>query len=372
LKLVSRTAATLHTEPIYSRLQFACYLLNDRIQHLAEEHGLDLIGIAKAEPGEYNHQLRGWLEKGYEGEMAYMRNNVEKREDPRNLEPWAKSIICAAVNYNADAPYSTDPRPSDQGWIARYAWGDDYHDTFKKTLFRFADAIREEVGEDVELKVCLDTAPILDRAYAAYSGIGWLGKNTCIIHRKLGSFIFLAEIVTSLELEPTPAETDHCGTCTACIDACPTDAILEPYVLDSRRCIYYLTIELRDNIPEEFREEVGTHIFGCDICQDVCPWNRKSPRTERPEYQPRPGSVAPPIKELLEMSEENYRQRFRKSPVKRTKYSGVLRNACVAAGNTGEVSLIPSLRKAATVSPFVAEHAEWAIAKLETNSHQTS
>jgi len=341
--------------------------LNDRIKHLAGEHGLDLIGVAKAEPGKYNKHLREWLDKGFEGEMAYMSNNVEKREDPRKLEPWAKTIICAAVNYSADAPYSIDPRPSNQGWIARYAWGDDYHDAFKKTLFGFADAMREDFGEDVQLKVCLDTAPILDRAYAAYSGIGWLGKNTCVIHRKLGSFIFLGEIVTNLELEPTPAETDHCGTCTACIDACPTDAILEPYVLDSRRCISYLTIELRDNIPEEFREDMGTHIFGCDICQDVCPWNRKSPRTQRLEYQPRPGSVAPPIKELLEMSEEDFRQRFRKSPVKRAKYSGLMRNACVAAGNSGDASLISSLKKAAEAAPIVAEHAEWAIRKLGQN-----
>jgi epoxyqueuosine reductase len=339
--------------------------LKQQLQHLADEHGIDVIGIASAQPGEYNKYLRGWLDMGYEAEMAYMRNNVEKREDPRQLEPWAKSIICAAVNYNANAPHSTDPRPSNRGWIARYAWGDDYHDTFKNTLFRLADALRDEFGDDTHLKVCVDTAPILDRAYAAYSGIGWLGKNTCVIHRKLGSFIFLGEIVTSLELDPTPAETDHCGNCTACIDACPTDAFREPYVLDSRRCISYLTIELRGSIPAQFREDMGTHVFGCDICQDVCPWNRKALRAERPEYQPRQGSVAPPIEGLLEMSEEDYRKRFRKSPVKRAKYSGLLRNACVAAGNSGDASLIPRLRKASETSPLVAKHSEWAIQRLD-------
>jgi len=343
----------------------------DRLRRMAEEVGFDLVGFAEAKPAPESAFLRAWLERGYEGEMAYLRRNVDLREDPRELEPWAKSIVSVAVNYNAEEPHSTKPRETGRGWLSRYAWGDDYHERLKAMLHQLADAIRE-LGEElaggtpgVETRACVDTAPILDRVCAKQSGLGWFGKNTCIIHRTWGSYLFLGEVLTNLELEPSVPETDHCGTCTACIDACPTGAIREPYVLDSRRCISYLTIELRGSVPMDLRDAMGTHVFGCDICQDVCPWNCKSPRTSRPEYEPRPGNVGPGLRELLEMSLDDYRARFRRSPVKRAKYVGLLRNVAVAAGNSEDASLIPSLKKAAQVDPLVAEHAEWAMRKLE-------
>jgi len=279
--------------------------------------------------------------------------------------PWARSVIAVAINYNTDSPCSTDPRPADQGWISRYAWGDDYHDTFRSMVEQLADAVREIGAADTQTKVCVDTAPALDRACARQAGIGWFGKNTLIVNRTLGSYLFLGEVLTSLELEPSERGADHCGNCTACMDACPTAALVAPHVLDSRRCIAYLTIEHRGAIPAEVRDRMGTDVFGCDICQDACPWNRRSPRSDRAEYQPRAGNVAPRLRELLDMSLEQYRERFRRSPVKRAKYLGLLRNAAVAAGNSGEAALIPYLETAARQDPLVAEHAEWAIQKLE-------
>ena len=343
----------------------------DRVRRKAEKIGFDLVGFAEAKPAPETAFLRPWLERGYEGEMAYLRRNVDLRENPRKLEPWAKSIVSVAVNYNADQPSSTDPREVGRGWLSRYAWGDDYHESFKAMLHQLADAIRELGGgltggeSGVETRACVDTAPILDRVCAKQSGLGWFGKNTCIIHRSQGSYLFLGEVLTNLELGPSAPETDHCGTCTACIDACPTSAIREPYVLDSRRCISYLTIELRGSIPLDLRDAMGTHVFGCDICQDVCPWNRKPPRASRSEYGPRPGNVGPELRGLLELSLDDYRTRFRRSPVKRAKYVGLLRNTAVAAGNSGDASLILSLKVAAQVDPLVAEHAEWAMRKLE-------
>ena len=339
--------------------------LHQQIRDKAKEIGFDLFGFASAGRSPESSYYPRWLEAGYAGEMNYLHKNVDKRIDSRKLEPWAKSIICTALNYNTDAPYSTDSRPSSSGWIARYAWGDDYHDTFKSMLFQLADAVRILGPEGTQTKICVDTAPTIDRVAAENAGLGWFGKNTCILHREVGSFLFIGEVVTNLELQPDTPETDHCGTCTACIDACPTEAILEPYVLDSRRCISYLTIELKGPIPQDLRKGMGTHVFGCDICQDVCPWNGKSPKTNRPEYQSRPGNVAPQLKDLLEMSKEDYQKRFRRSPVKRAKYHGVLRNAAIAAGNSGDPSLVPSLKKAAKTDPMVAEHAEWAIRKIE-------
>ncbi|MBI2191233.1 MAG: tRNA epoxyqueuosine(34) reductase QueG [Planctomycetes bacterium] len=344
--------------------------LADTLRGRALAIGFDLVGFARALPTPRSESFSQWLAAGHAGTMDYLKRNVEKRLDPRRLEPWARSLVSVAVNYDAPAPRSLENHPSDCGWLSRYAWGDDYHETVKKRLHQLADAIHELGPEGTLTRVCVDTAPVLDRVWASQAGIGWFGKNTCILNRSHGSFLFLGEVVTSLDLPPDTPETDHCGTCTACIDACPTGAIVKPYVLDGRRCISYLTIELRGPVPEELRPGMGQHVFGCDICQDVCPWNRKSPRTERPEYQPRPGNVSPSLSGLLEMSREDYRARFRHSAVKRARYEGLLRNAAVAAGNSGNPSLLPALEKAAAVDPLVAEHAEWAARRIRARAGQ--
>jgi epoxyqueuosine reductase len=336
-----------------------------RIRDLAEAMGLDLVGFAAAQAFPEAVYLRQWLDAGHEGEMAFMRRGATERQDPRKLAAWARSLIAVAANYNTAFPLSTDPRGAGQGWISRYAWGDDYHETFAAMLRRLADQVREIGPPGTETRVCVDTAPIMDRACARQAGIGWSGKNTCTINRDMGSFLFLGEILTSLDLGASAPAADHCGTCSACLDACPTGALLAPHVLDSRRCISYLTIEFRGSVPLELRDRMGTNVFGCDICQEVCPWNRKSPRTERRDWLPRSGSVAPSLAELLEMTAEAYRVRFRHSAVKRAKYVGLLRNAAIAAGNSGCSELVPSLEKAAEKDPLVAEHAEWAIRKLK-------
>ena len=330
----------------------------------SEALGLELVGFAAAEPAPEAAYLRPWIEAGHAGEMAFMSRDPEKREDLRKLAPWARSVIAVAINYHTDFPYSTDPRPSEQGWISRYAWAGDYHEAFRSMVEQLADAVREIGPTGTETKVCVDTAPVMDRVCARQAGLGWFGKNTLLISRTRGSYLFLGEILTSLELEPSARGADYCGNCTACLDACPTGALVAPHVLDSRRCIAYLTIEHRGAIPAELRDRMGTNVFGCDICQDVCPWNRRAVRSGREEHQPRAGSVAPRLRELLEMSADQYRERFRRSPVKRAKYVGLLRNAAVAAGNSGEAALIPSLETAARQDPLVAEHAEWAIGKL--------
>jgi epoxyqueuosine reductase len=337
--------------------------LKQRIQDEARQLGFDLVGVGPAVPGEESQPFQAWLDAGYDAGMAYLRRDPEVRIFPRSLAPGVQSILAVAMNYRAPGPLSIEPRRPGQAWIARYAWGDDYHEAAQVPLRRLAGTI-ERLAE-APARICIDTAPILDRACAWRAGLGWFGRNTCIIHPELGSFLFLGEILTSLKLESDAPQTDRCGTCSACIQACPTKALVRPRVLDSRRCISYWTIEHRGPIPESVRPQLGTHVFGCDVCQEVCPWNRRPPRTPRPEYQPQPGRVAPDLARILEMSPDDFRRSFRRSPVRRAKYAGFLRNAAVAAGNSGDPGLISSLRKAAAADPLVAEHAEWAIRRLE-------
>jgi len=334
-----------------------------RAKALALEEGFDLAGIATAEAPPEARFFAEWVGRGYAGEMAYLTSQVAKRSDLRNAFPWARSVISVALQYDTPHPYSTQVG-GEGGWIARYAWGDDYHDVMKALLDRLVARLEAEFGL-FQAQTYVDTGPIVERAYAAAAGIGAWGKNTCLLHPEHGSWFFLGEVVTDLDLASDAPRPDMCGSCTACLDACPTQAFPAPYVLDATRCISYLTIEVKGEIPEEWRPGVGQHVFGCDICQDVCPWNRRRRRQARDAFEPRPGLVAPDLAELARLNDEGFRERFRRSPVKRAKRRGLLRNVAVALGNSGDRSRLPVLEAlAADPDPLVREHAQWAIRKL--------
>ena len=293
-----------------------------------------------------------------------------KRASLSRVAPWARSVVVCAINYNSDHPYSIESLNPSRGWISRYAWSrEDYHDAVLGRLKQVEAALHHALpGKEPELitRSYVDTGPIVERVFAKYAGVGWIGKNTCIINQEIGSWLFLGVILMSLELTPDVPAPDRCGTCTRCIEACPTDAILAPYQLDSTRCISYLTIEKRGSIPDELRAGIGRHVFGCDICQDVCPWNRKAPATSADEFSPREGLVNPALDWLAQMSAEEFRQAFHRSPIRRTKHAGIRRNALIAIGNSGNHEFLPladSLTSDADGS--VAEAARWAKARLE-------
>jgi len=286
------------------------------------------------------------------------------RDDPRNLLPSAQSVICVGKLYNSPQPYSTKFHESELGWISRYAWGGDYHDVLRGGLERLV--ARLQAHESFDYKICVDTAPLLERAYARMAGLGWIGKNSCLINQQSGSWFFLGELLVSLVIEPDSPPPDRCGTCTRCIEACPTGAFVpssEGYSLDSRLCISYFTIELRTPIPAEHRAEIGNHVFGCDICQDVCPWNTRSPFSAEPAFAAH--QFAPPLEKLACLTEEEFRDMFRGSPIRRSRYAGFLRNVAVAMGNArSEKFREPLQRLAQSGDPLVAEHACWALEQL--------
>lgn len=344
-----------------------------RVRQSAGEAGFDLAGVA---PVRYFAELAHfpeWIEAGRAGEMKYMEarheNGELKRTSLRTTAPWARSVVVCALNYNADQPYSTECSDSKTGWIARYAWSrEDYHDAVLRRLKIVESKLREHCSgsQEVITRSYVDTGPIVERVYAKYAGVGWIGKNTCIINQKLGSWLFLGVILTSAELEASVPAPDRCGSCTRCIEACPTDALIAPYQMDATRCIAYLTIEKRGEIPENLREGIGRHVFGCDICQDVCPWNRKAPVTAALEFQPREGLVNPALEWLAQISEEEFHEKFRKSPVRRAKRSGLRRNAAVAMGNSRNKKFLPLLQElSADKDRSVAEHAYWAAKKIK-------
>ena len=341
--------------------------------------GFDLAGIApvRAEDLPELGAFIEWVDAGHAGEMKYLESRTEtgdlRRVAATNAAPWVRSMIVCALNYSAGKPYSVKAKDPERGWISRYAWGSkDYHDALLPRLRQVETTIKQLAAERnvaIETRSYIDTGPILERVYAKYAGIGWFGKNTCIIHQKMGSWLFLGVILTSLDLPADNAAPDRCGSCTRCIDACPTQAIVAPGKLDARLCIAYLTIEKRGTVPEELRPAMGHHIFGCDICQDVCPWNNKTgnaPSTSVPEFQPQEQLYHPELRWLAEMDEATYRRVFRGSPVKRAKYAGLRRNVAIAMGNSGNKEFLPALQKiAADADPVLAEHAEWAIRKLD-------
>lgn len=302
----------------------------EHIRRRARELGFVKIGIARASALDQEAlHLGEWLRRGYHASMAWMENNAEKRTDPRMLVPGARSVIVAAENYFSPEQHSASPG---DGKISRYAWGDDYHLHLKKRIESLLECIKQvEPGSDG--RVYVDTGPVMEKAWAARAGLGWQGKHTNVITREAGSWVFLAVIITTLELEYDEPSVDMCGTCTACIDACPTDAITEPYVVDAGKCISYQTIEHRGPIDPELGKKFDRWVYGCDICQDVCPWNRFATDTERAEYAPREGNIAPRLDELIAMTQEEFSRRFAKSAVKRTKVSGLSRNAALVRDN---------------------------------------
>jgi epoxyqueuosine reductase len=334
-----------------------------RVHEAAREVGFDLVGISGPTAPPELSSFAEWVSRGHAGEMAYLTKQVAKRSELSVAFPWARSVVCVGLQYDTPHPYSMEA-PPDRGWISRYAWGDDYHDVMKTMLDRLVGLLRKEVGP-FEARTYVDTGPLVERAWAAAAGLGAWGKNTCLLHPEHGSWFFLGEAVTDLELAPDAPRADLCGSCTACLEACPTGALPEPYVLDARRCISYLTIEKRGPLPPEGRERLGRHVFGCDICQDVCPWNRRRRRQGGPPFEPRPGAVAPDLVELAALDHGGFRERFRHSPVKRTKRRGLLRNVAVALGNGGDRRHLPVLeRLAEDEDPVVREHAEWAFRKV--------
>ncbi len=347
--------------------------LTKSIKEKALEVGFDLVGISPVDSFPENQFYKEWLARGFAGEMRYMEKEPQKRENIKNILPEAKSVISCGLNYNTSYPYSIKETDKRKGWISRYAWGDDYHDIMNNRLWSLLASIEEISPEEIKARIYADTGPVLDRVYGKYSGIGWFGKNTCLINQKNGSWFFIGEIITNLELEYDGPVPDRCGTCTHCIDACPTGALLEPYVLDSRLCISYVTIELKENIPVELRDKMTNNIFGCDICQDVCPWNRRAKATNEPSFQPRENLYNPELSSLSSLSAEDFRGVFKGNPVKRAKRKGLLRNVLVAMGNSGSKEFIPDIKEYLNdKDPIVRAHSAWALWKLEGEiSHKT-
>ncbi|MGI9535396.1 MAG: tRNA epoxyqueuosine(34) reductase QueG [Thermodesulfobacteriota bacterium] len=328
--------------------------------------GFDLIGIAPVGDYPESQFYKKWLNKGYDATMTYMSKNQERRKDVRNIMPEAKSVISCAVNYNTDYPYSISRKNSKRGWIARYAWGDDYHEVINDKLNKLKNFIEKNLGDKSSSRVYVDTGPVLERMYGKYSGIGWVGKNTCLINQEIGSWLFLGEIITSLELEYDNQVSDRCGTCTKCIDECPTDAIREPYVLDSSRCISYLTIENKGEIPEKYRKDIGNNVFGCDICQDVCPWNNNAHTRADDSFLPREGLYQPDLRYLLDLEQEEFSKIFKNSPVKRAKRKGIIRNVLIAIGNTESSEYVDLVNRYLIDSdPLIRRHAVWALWKIQ-------
>lgn len=366
----------------------------------AKAVGFDLCGVVRAEKFPELENTAEWLGRGYAGEMKYLHD--PRREDLRAAMPGIRSVIVCALSYNTEHALSTHAKQfgsqeeEPRGWVSRYGWGDDYHNVLLDRLEALITRLRERFVEPFEARAYVDTGPIQERVAAKYAGLGWLGKNTLLLNQTIGSYFFLGVILATLDLEPTlgaaemPAP-DLCGSCTRCLDACPTQAFVEPYVMDARKCIAYLTIELRGSIPEELREAMGNHVFGCDICQDVCPWNRRAPISTLAQFQPRalpshearePKASAdvqsdslfrPRLELLLSLSEEDFRELFRSSPVKRTKWRGLMRNACIAAGNSkltpgseSHTRICERLKKLAlSGDSVVADSAQWALSRIQ-------
>ncbi|MGA2711498.1 MAG: tRNA epoxyqueuosine(34) reductase QueG [Bryobacteraceae bacterium] len=342
--------------------------LNSRVvHHLAAECGFELVGVTEAGPAPDFDRFRGWVDRALAGEMGYLTDHrAGIRGDPEKLLPGVRSIICVGLVYNGPEPLSTEFSDRERAWISRYAWGEDYHDVLRAKLGEFAHKLLEIA--EFSWRICVDTAPLLERSLARQGGLGWIGKNTCLINQKIGSWFFLGELLTTLDLAPDSPPPDRCGSCTRCIDACPTKAIVPSpdgrFELDARLCISYFTIELRSSIPEANRAALGANVFGCDICQDVCPWNGRAAQTDDAAFRPR--EFAPPLERMAGLSEFEFRELFRDTPVSRAKYRGFLRNVAVAMGNSGlEKFREPLSKLAASTDPLVAEHAQWGLRQID-------
>ena len=340
--------------------------LTEQIKARAQKLGFELVGITPAEESQTIRLYERWLENEYAGKMAYLEKHLQLKRDPRHCLPEAKSVISLAINYYTLNPVQTLVENPERGQISRYAWGDDYHEVIRAKLRQLAQFIDETAERKLKHKIYVDTGPIIEREYAQKAGIGWIGKNTNFINWQSGSWYFLAEVLVGVELEyDWQLPRGSCGTCTLCIEACPTDAIVAPNVLDSRLCISYLTIELKDSIPREMRPQIGNLIFGCDICQEVCPWNSKATPSIEPGFYPREENIAPKLLSLINMTQAEFSKRFKNSPIKRAKRRGFLRNVAVALGNWGNRRAVPALKRALNDDEaLVREHAAWALGKI--------
>jgi len=348
--------------------------IETRVKQKARDIGFELAGIAAAGPADGFDRMRDWLDRGYAGEMKYMSRQAEARRAPNSILENVQTVVILGMNYHVEAKSAGSAQDSGAdrsspitGRVSRYAWGEDYHCVLRERLNCLRDWVQAELP-GCQGRGVVDTAPLLERDFARRAGLGWFGKNTMLLNKRLGSYFFLGALLLDIKLQPdTPHEASHCGTCTACLDACPTQAFVEPGVMDARRCISYLTIELRGPIPAELREPMGNWVFGCDICQEVCPWNQKAPHTAESRFLPRPDLEPIDLIQLLGMSEEEFRNRFRGTTITRTKRRGLLRNAAIALGNHGDPAALPALRKAlADPEVLVREAAQWAIEQIET------
>jgi len=340
-------------------------MMKTAIRQRAAELGFDDCRFTTAAPPASAGQFQHWLAQKHHGEMAWLERNAGKRIAPHNVLPNARSIICLAVSYQGENPQTASHNPQ-FGQIARYARFSDYHDVLGEQLKALTQFVNQLGGADTRLLWYVDTGPVLERDFAQRAGLGFVGKHTNLISRRLGNWIFLAEILTTLELAPDALEINHCGTCTRCITACPTQAITAPFQLDARRCISYLTIELKGSLPVEFRKAIGNRIYGCDDCLAACPWNKFAREGKLMKPHARTDLATGDLIELLHLDDAGFKARFAGTPMLRTKRRGFLRNVCVALGNLGNASALPALEKAAhDREPLIAEHARWAITQIQ-------
>ncbi|HET6882745.1 MAG TPA: tRNA epoxyqueuosine(34) reductase QueG [Pirellulales bacterium] len=336
--------------------------LTNALKHRAKELGFALTGICPAVTPSGMHRFHEWLDAGFAGEMSYLSERRAAYEHPRSVLDGVRSLMLLGLPYRTAEPAAVVPG---QGRVSRYAWGDDYHDLIHDRLKRLA-ALVVELAPQAKVRGVVDTAPLLEREFAQLAGLGWIGKNTLLLNKHFGSWFFLAALLTDHELDyDAPHEADHCGTCRACLDACPTAAFVAPYVLDSRRCISYLTIELRGPVPEELRPGVGDWLFGCDACQDVCPWNHRSPLAPEPAFQPAADANPMELAGLFALDDEAFRRRFRHTPLWRSKRRGLLRNAAIVLGNQRLPAAVPALKRGLTDSePLVRDACRWALDQI--------
>jgi epoxyqueuosine reductase len=307
----------------------------------ARELGFDACGIAPAAGFPELTFFREWLDRGYAGTMTYLQRSADRRADVRAAMPGARTVIVTATNYNTDRPYSTEIDDPGRALISRYAWGDDYHDVVGARLGALLSWMREHSPEPFDARAYVDTGPVQERVYAQYAGIGWIGKNTCVIHPEIGSWIFLAEIICSLPLDVDAPSLDQCGTCMLCLEACPTHALVAPGVLDATQCISYLTIEHRGEIADVLRPAMGSHVYGCDICQEVCPWNAVAPRSDDPAWQPRSVWNRVDLRSLAERTDDELSDALRHSAMRRGKVRGLRRNVAIALDNVERTHAVP-------------------------------
>ncbi|MBI1830656.1 MAG: tRNA epoxyqueuosine(34) reductase QueG [Planctomycetes bacterium] len=344
-----------------------------RIKEQAHALGFELAGIAPAADADGFAHLQDWLGQGFAGEMEYMSRHEDAHRHPNSILPSVVSVVMVGINYKPPDSVLSTPYSVPTGRIARYAGGLDYHDVLRGKLTALLDWV-QRAAPGTRGRAVVDTAPLLERDFARRAGLGWFGKNTMLLNKKLGSYFFLGALLLDLELPiDEPFESSHCGTCTACLDACPTDAFVGPFQLDARRCISYLTIELRGSIPLDLRADMGDWIFGCDVCQEVCPWNRKAPIGHEAALEPNAVGLELDLVEVLGMSEEEFRRRFRPTTLWRTKRAGLLRNAAIALGNRGDRRALPALERALDdAAPVVREAAAWAINQIRKHGQSAT